>query len=572
MKFFPFKLGVIILIWISIGCNSRTDNQQWQQIAKADSLMFINPDSSLRIISRLNDIEGNDASTQAYYHLIATKAKSRNGLLTDQDSMIFQSVDYYNNNRSNLKKLIWSLIYASKVKSKAGNDSLALKYIREAASIAETHKISDGRLNTFIYNYWGDILYGKRPFHDAIDKYLIAERFARSLNDTSRVISNFIDIGSLYLLNHEYDAGRNYLERAINFISVYPKKANSIPYIYERIGTSYYMEGDNEKALSWITKAINSTTGHDYPVLWNLYLSKAEILTESGKLDSVSYYLNAAESCKRDQSYSNQALFELTRSKYEAGRGDYKKAFETHRKYSAMLDSMYIEDQRNRVAEFQRRYDYQDVAMERDRIKIESQAKSIRWLWAVLGFLTIALTALVYAYVQRRRRINVEISRDKSINSAVADVEGRLRQELMQRDRHIGALRDRVIMMDSTLEKIRRLRDASQKERATESGKFSMTDSELEHLLATVNICHEGFIDGLREEYPTIADKDVEICALIKLGLQNRDIGLLLGMSDNTLKTRKKRLKKEKLSDELSNMTLEEWILSKNYEITVDEE
>lgn len=57
MKFLPFKLGVIILIWISIGCNSHTDNQQWQQIAKADSLMFINPDSSLRIISRLNDIE-----------------------------------------------------------------------------------------------------------------------------------------------------------------------------------------------------------------------------------------------------------------------------------------------------------------------------------------------------------------------------------------------------------------------------------------------------------------------------------------------------------------------------------
>lgn len=332
------------------------------------------------------------------------------------------------------------------------------------------------------------------------------------------------------------------------------------------------MEGDNEKALSWITKAINSTTGHDYPVLWNLYLSKAEILTESGKLDSVSYYLNVAESCKRDQSYSNQALFELTRSKYEARRGDYKKAYETHRKYSAMLDSMYIEDQRNRVTEFQRRYDYQDVAMERDRLKIESQAENIRWLLIAIGALIFVLVAIVYAYVQRRKRIKVEISRDKSINSAVADVEGRLRQELMQRDRHIGALRNRVIMMDSTLEKIRRLRDASQKERATESGKFSMTDSEREHLLATVNICHEGFIDGLREEYPTIADKDVEICALIKLGLQNRDIGLLLGMSDNTLKTRKKRLKKEKLSDKLSNMTLEEWILSKNYEREVDEE
>ena len=76
-----------------------------------------------------------------------------------------------------------------------------------------------------------------------------------------------------------------------------------------------------------------------------------------------------------------------------------------------------------------------------------------------------------------------------------------------------------------------------------------------------MNICHEGFVDGLREEYSSLADKDIELCALIRLGLQSRDIALLMGMSDNTLKTRKKRLKKEKFSANMGDMPFDEWII-----------
>lgn len=173
------------------------------------------------------------------------------------------------------------------------------------------------------------------------------------------------------------------------------------------------MEGNNCEALSCITKAINSTSHIDSASLWKFYLSKAEILTELGRLDSVAYYLDAAERGKATQSYANQALFELARAKYEAQRGDYKSAYETHRKYSAFLDSMYKENEQNRVAEFQRRYDYQDVAIALDRIKIESQAKNIKWLSITVALLVLLLAALGYAYIQRHRRIKVEKTQRK---------------------------------------------------------------------------------------------------------------------------------------------------------------
>ncbi|MDE6191707.1 MAG: hypothetical protein K2L31_11115 [Muribaculum sp.] len=554
-----------MLICTLSGCIKNTDDRLWSQIAIADSLMFIHPDSSLKIISNIDGIDNSDDATKAYYHLISTQAKSRNNNLEAGDSSILQSVNYYSRNKNDICKLAWSLVYASEVSSIARNDSLALKYIREAAKISEEAELKDLRLKTFIYNFWGNILYGKQPYHDAIDKYLIAEKYAHSNNDTTRIITTLMSVGEMYLWNHEYEIGRNYLERAINFINIYPNEIKRLPRIYERISTSYRMEGDNEKALPWITKSINSAIEQNYTSPWYLSVSKAEILTELGRLDSVAYYLDAAERGKVTQCNANQALFELTRAKYEAQRGDYKAAYETHRKYSAFLDSMYKENEQNRVAEFQRRYDYQDVAIERDRVKIESQAKNIKWLSITVALLALLLAALSYAYIQRHRRIKEDKAREKNINNAVNSVEERMRRELLHRDRHIENLRNRVIMMDDSLDKIRALRDAAPKERATSGSRFMMTDAEMEHLLTTVNICHEGFVDGLREEFPTLSDKDVEICALIKLGLQSRDIALLTGMSDNTLKTRKKRMKKEKFSEETADMQLDEWIYSKNY-------
>ena len=565
MKFLPTVL-ISALLFITInGCIKITNDKLWQQIALADSLMFIQPDRSLNIISTIEGIDESDDATKAYHHLISTQAKSRNSSLEEGDTSILESVRYYSRNKSSLYKLAWSLVYASQVNELSNNDSLSLKYIREAAKVAEENEFNDNRLNMYIYNFWGNILYNKRPFHDAIDKYLIAMSYAQSINDTAQIISGLINIGSLFLKNHEYEEGRNYFERAINLTTIYPEKARRLPRIHERISTSYHMEGNEEEALRWISKAINSAIEQDYTSPWHLFISKAEILTELGRLDSVAYYLNAAERGKDTQNYATQALFELTRAKYEAQRGDYKAAYETHRKYSAFLDSMYKENEQNRVSEFQRRYDYQDVAIERDRVKIESQAKNIKWLSITVALLALLLAALSYAYIQRHRRIKEDKAREKNINNAVNSVEERMRRELLHRDRHIENLRNRVIMMDDSLDKIRALRDASPKERATSGSRFMMTDAEMEHLLTTVNICHEGFVDGLREEFPTLSDKDVEICALIKLGLQSRDIALLTGMSDNTLKTRKKRMKKEKFSEETADMQLDEWIYSKNY-------
>lgn len=151
MKFLPtFLFSVLIFITIN-GCIKDTDDKLWQQVALADSLMFIYPDSSLKIISSIKGIDRSDDATKAYYHLISTQARSRNNALEAGDTTILKSVQYYSQSESNPYKLAWSLVYASQINNeKCGNDSLSLKYIREAAKIAEENELNDELLNMYI--------------------------------------------------------------------------------------------------------------------------------------------------------------------------------------------------------------------------------------------------------------------------------------------------------------------------------------------------------------------------------------------------------------------------------------
>ena len=88
MKFLPtFLFSVLIFITIN-GCIKNTDDRLWHQIALADSLMFTQPDSSLKIISSIKEIDRSDDATKAYYHLISTQARSRNNALEAGDTAI----------------------------------------------------------------------------------------------------------------------------------------------------------------------------------------------------------------------------------------------------------------------------------------------------------------------------------------------------------------------------------------------------------------------------------------------------------------------------------------------------
>lgn len=81
----------------------------------------------------------------------------------------------------------------------------------------------------------------------------------------------------------------------------------------------------------------------------------------------------------------------------------------------------------------------------------------------------------------------------------------------------------------------------------------------------SLNASDNDFLTCLRDEYPLLKDRDLTIVCLIKFGAKNRDMTLLLGYSENTLKKYKNRIKTECLGLSPDSESLDEWILAKEY-------
>ena len=56
---------------------------------------------------------------------------------------------------------------------------------------------------------------------------------------------------------------------------------------------------------------------------------------------------------------------------------------------------------------------------------------------------------------------------------------------------------------------------------------------------------HPNFFKGLKEQFPTLTQNNLKLCAYIKIGLTNKEISRILAVELESIKSAKKRLKKK---------------------------
>ena len=94
--------------------------------------------------------------------------------------------------------------------------------------------------------------------------------------------------------------------------------------------------------------------------------------------------------------------------------------------------------------------------------------------------------------------------------------------------------------------------------RIKSKAELKLRPNEIMHLTSVIDVCHNGFITKLKETYPSLTDKDIELCCLIRLGVPGPDILHLLDISDDALRKRRQRLK-ERLNFKTDD-NLNEWL------------
>lgn len=130
-------------------------------------------------------------------------------------------------------------------------------------------------------------------------------------------------------------------------------------------------------------------------------------------------------------------------------------------------------------------------------------------------------------------------------------------KELQETSRQKQELKQRIFDMNEVVKKIR---DFKKQKKADVIEKRCMLDEEeLSTLSQMINFCYNDVITRLSEQYPELSKDDLNLCSLLCLEVPNSKIALLLNISEDALKQRKSRLKRNKLGLK-ENETLESFL------------
>lgn len=415
------------------------------------------------------------------------------------------------------------LIYSDQL-----NYSRALQYFMGAITIYETLERSDRIATT--YNKVGEVYTATNRYGEAYD-YLIKALNIHQNNGFDYGISESNNrLGQLMVKQQQYDRGLDYLFKSLE-ISEQINDREGIARDYENIGKAYLMAGNYSSASK--------------------YLKEGE---EKARLFGSKKWL-------RDIYNDLRALANA--------RGDYRSALNYTEKYMAMKDSLFNEQMANRIAEMERRNEIAAKEKELDLIRqerqlLEDKNRLNNQLKIVLSIALVLLLVSGYLVINRQR---LRIKKDKEIfesKEALAQAElansqlrqAELKQELEYKNKELTSYTINFIrkneVMEELKESIKALKQNTDSDTNKSLSRLSKivdnaldVDKDWEDFKLYFENVHKDFFKNLKSRFPDLGSSELKLCALVKLNLNLKEIASIMGISPDSVKTARYRLRKK---------------------------
>ena len=158
----------------------------------------------------------------------------------------------------------------------------------------------------------------------------------------------------------------------------------------------------------------------------------------------------------------------------------------------------------------------------------------------VLSIVLLTTFFIFFRYYRRQQKLSGK--REKQLSTAHQTIsEQKIELTILKKD--VSALQKAVYDNSEIICKIRRLNEKT----LSSKEKISLNESEWNLFLCTLEqSC--AFISRLKKCYPRLTDDDIRICALLKEGVTNINIGSIMNMTSDTLNRRMLRIKSDKMN------------------------
>lgn len=445
------------------------------------------------------------------------------------------------------------MVYARK-----GNYTEALTYYLKSLEVAEKAKelpIANILLNIAL------VYTDQKDYNQALEYNFRCKQEGEATGDkvvTSKAVTN---IGIVYKEMKRYKEAIQYLEESLerkkdmgNDLGV-SASLSSLGDVYKEIK-------DYPKALDYLDQAESIKAKLDDK--WGLVFVRdirAQIYIAQREFDKAEVVIKGNLAFTRESGSANKAsVYERFYDLYVA-RKDYKNALYWHTVKEAYEDSVFNETKSKQLAELQTLYNVSQK--EKDIVLLEKEKEEERFIKNIAIIISAAFIIIVvfgfYTYRLRQKKkqamseFRLALQQKEIENSRLREEE--LNKEIMFKNKELASYTINFVQKSELLEELKHSIQSINTEDVSVSRQLAglnklvensyQVDREWEDFKKQFENVHANFFKILKDRCPELSNGDLKLCALLKLNMNMKEAAKVLGISPESVKTARYRLRKK---------------------------
>lgn len=519
------KIILCLILSVLILTNCSNDNDTHEKLSEIERLL--EKEKYELAMNNLSDINANRLNNEnkAYYDLLMTQANFCLDKQTDSDSLINESIRFYeeNNNKILLAKAYY---YKGITCYQRGNKSEGINLIKKAEHLAKG--TSDLNFITKIYINLSFINIDTGNYQTGLSYAKKALQTARKANNKILVALSMNKINAAFNCMGKIDSCLVYSQKTIPYIK-YLNKNDKLE-VLTNISIGFVNKGLYDEAILYAKKSLEiKPNAHAYYIIGSIYFERGEN-RKAWQLLNDALTTNGLE-------LKAEVLLWMADLKKEEGK--YKEASELEERALATKDSIKIKQQTEHMLSLQNNA---------ERKAADAQAQN-RLVIAISAVMVVAAAVMISMLAYNRRRRNATKRQIEDISRTTEQYRQKISELDKEKDKN-----------EKEIEKLNKKIESLKERRMTILGHGRTLYDELEKGGKTITWKKDDY-EAVIEYYRTIDPKTIEsiernykkltpynifLLIMINKGKTNDEIMQTTGISYSALRTMKHRINKVK--------------------------
>lgn len=460
----------------------------------------------------------------------------------------------------------------------------------------------DNRTTGICLQQMGEICYAQGHLAQSLDYYHQAHKLFTQLKDKGLLANNFNDVGIVYYQNLDKVTSRKQYDQAMRLYSDIKDRAG-LGETYGNIGHLYEKEQRYDSAFYYQQRALKEYSHIDHKRgMAKIYENLGSIFEDLERYDSARYYFdkslilykkvnnqvssievinNIGDILRKTGKYKDGLLYSQqalkmsldTKNEYQEASAyrDIAKAYnllgiqdsafyylELSRKHSLNIYS----DQNNRQMSFLKII--YDTDKKNDEIARLENGRKINFIIGTAVVVVIALLIVMGLLTISRQRLKLRESKaiaekNEQLNLAQqAQLELKSKEltthtlQVIQHNQFLESIRDK---MEEMIKEEKRDQKRQLQQLVKQIGQNINQDQQWKDFTTMFEGLHQSFFDNLKNHCADLTVNDMRLIALLKMNMSSKDMAVIFGISQDSLRVARYRLRKKLNIDQGDNLS-----------------